>query len=145
MKPSPNKISLTDVGVRLAAHQASLTRRGCAKRRIVKNMSAANEKRPWGKWKCTALTAGICSVVLSPLLVSRPLLGLCALALVALLFFLLLSIFGDGFVVEGAVFVVIISILMSLLVPALMRARERASNKQQLIQDASTLPAPPGP
>ncbi len=71
-------------------------------------MTAATEKRPWGKGKCTALIAGICSVALSPLLVSRPLLGLCALGLIALFFFALLRIFGDGFVVEGAVLVVII-------------------------------------
>lgn len=107
-------------------------------------MTAVNEKRPWRKGKCTALVAGICSVVLSPLLVSRPLLGLCALGLVALLFFSLILIFGDGFVVEGAVLVVIMSIVVSLLVPALMKARERATKKQQTIQGASANPAPPG-
>ncbi len=106
-------------------------------------MTAANEKRPWGKGKCTALIAGICSVVLSPLLLSRPLLGLCALGLVTLLYFGLLRIFGDGFVVEGAVLVVIMSILVSLLVPALMRARERAANKPRIIEPGpAPLPAP---
>jgi membrane protein implicated in regulation of membrane protease activity len=96
-------------------------------------MTAANEKPPWGKGKCTALVAGICGVILSPLLISRPWLGLCALGLAALLFFIMLVVFGEGFVIEGGLLVVIVSILV-LLFPALMKVRERPAGKQQTIQ-----------
>ncbi len=113
-------------------------------------MTATNEKPPWGKGKCTALITGICGVILSPLLISRPLLGLCALGLAALLFFILLVVFGEGFVIEGGLVVVVVSILV-LLVPALMKVRERAARKQETIQSGrggriapATPPTPPG-
>lgn len=103
----------------------------------------------WGKGKCVALTAGLCALFLLPLLISKPLLGLCALGLATCVYLGLLKIFGDGFVIEGAILVVIMAILLTLLLPALMKARARAiehplSSDQHAPVEPGSLPAMPG-
>jgi len=89
-----------------------------------------NDSREWGKGRCMVLTGAMCAVALGPLLLSQTVVGLVALAILILIYYGLLRIFGDGFVIEGAIIVLIMAVLTMLMMPAVTQTRE-GSNPQE--------------
>ena len=74
----------------------------------------------WPTWKCAALTGTLCAIpLLLPALVHPVAVIAVWLTLVAL-YLGLVKMFGPGFVVQGAVIVLLLSILVFLVSPRLL-------------------------
>ncbi len=73
-------------------------------------MSDNNE---WPVWKCAALTAVLCLIPLLLLFEQPAVAGITWLVVIGL-YLVLVRFFGKGFVVEGAVIVIILSMLLGI-------------------------------
>ncbi len=87
----------------------------------------------WPVWKCTALTAFLCGIPM--LFIARA--GVLVLAVwfsLIILYFGLLWLFGKGFVVHGAIVVIILSILAAIVLPKMSLAEHQPQEKSEQIE-----------
>ena len=80
-------------------------------------MADGDEPREWPTWKCTALTGALCAIPLLPAFVIFPVVAVISWAILLLIYVALVRLFGAGFVVEGAVIVLILAVLFFVFAP----------------------------
>lgn len=69
----------------------------------------------WPTWKCAALTGALCALPLVLPFLVYPMAVFAVWVTLILIYMGLVKLFGPGFVVQGAIFVLILSILFFLL------------------------------
>ena len=87
----------------------------------------------WSVWKCTAFTAFLCGIPM--LFIAR--VGVLVLAVwfsLIILYCGLLWMFGKGFVVHGAIVVIILSILAAIVLPKMSLAERQPQEKSEQIE-----------
>jgi hypothetical protein len=76
-----------------------------------------SDKSEWSTWKCAVLTGALCAIPLLLPFLKHPVAVFAVWVILLLAYLGLVKMFGSGFVVAGAIIVVLFAILFFLLSP----------------------------
>ena len=81
------------------------------------DLEETSDSTEWPTWKCAALTGALCGVLLLLPFLKYPIAVLAVWVTLLLIYLGLVKFFGSGFVIEGAIIVLVLSILFLALSP----------------------------
>ena len=88
---------------------------------MIQGMADHSETPGWPIWKCAALTAILCAIPLVPAFIVFPVVAVIVWAILIAIYVALVKLFGEGFIVAGAIIVLILAVFFFLLAPRFLQ------------------------